>query len=118
MESSSPPLALSALTLLICGAVAGLPLLLQERKPRMVALQATAGSPLWVVRDLKGRWHLNGEPLPAPALARTLAQMHRRRPVHFLPAAGMPVAEVKQSLGWLRHQAGPVVMLPLPEVQR
>ncbi len=118
MGSSGPPLALSALTLLLCTAVAALPPLLQERQPRPLALRHTAGPPLWVVRDPRGRWHLNGTPLPAAALARTLAQGHGRRPVHFLPAAGMPVGEVTQSLTWLRRQAGPVVLLPLPEVRR
>lgn len=118
MGSSGPPLALTALTLLVCTAVAAVPPLLQERQPRIVPLRAAAGSPLWVVLDAKGRWHLNGESLPADALARRLARERGRRPVHLLPAAGLPVGKVRQSLGWLRRQAGSVVMLPLPQVRR
>ena len=118
MGGSGPPLALCALTLLVCTAVAGLPALLLERQPRPLSQQAPAAAPLWVVRDLRGGWHLNGEPLPAPALARLLAQAQGQRPVHLLPAAGTPMAEVRQALQWLRRQAGPVVLLPLPEVRR
>jgi hypothetical protein len=118
MGSSGPPLALSALTLLVCGAVAAVPPLLQDRKPGVIPLRAAAGTPLWVVLDAQGRWHLNGEPLPAAALARLLAREGGRRPVHLLPAARLPIGEVRQSLGWLRRQAGAVVMLPLPQVRR
>lgn len=108
---------LVATTLTVLAAVAGLPaLLLASRSPlpRQSAPRPVAGAPLQLVRSGQGTWFLNGQPIARDGLARLLQGLRSSSTdLRFMPSSRLPVAEVSESLHWLRRQSGGVVELDL-----
>ena len=112
---------LVALTLLVSGAVAVLPLLLQDPAP--VALEGNGPGPvaedrLRLVESAAGRWFLNGEPIGRPALVVLLRQQANEPMVEYLPSSALAVGHVRRSLTWLRRNGAPAALLALPAVER
>ena len=108
---------LVATTLTVLAAVAGLPALLLASRPplpRQSAPRPVAGAPLQLVRSGQGTWFLNGQPIARDGLARLLQGFRgSSTELLFLPSARLPVAEVSDSLHWLRRQSGGLVELDL-----
>ena len=111
---TTPVLSLTALTLLICGAVASLPAIV---RPSMLRSQPqTSGSvdrDLWVVQAPGERWYLNGVAISPEHLAARLRIAGRSGHIHALPSAALSMAEIHRGMRWLR-QGGGVVALELP----
>ena len=108
---------LVALTLLTCGAVAAVPVMVDRPEP--VAADAEApmevgGESLRVVEAPGGRWFLNGDPIGRVALADLLRQQGVAQPVRYLPSAALGVGEVARSLAWLRRNGAATAMLAIP----
>jgi hypothetical protein len=113
---------LVATTLTVLAAVAGLPaLLLASRSPlpRRSAPRPVAGAPLQLVRSAQGTWFLNGQPIARDGLARLLQGLPgSSTELRFMPSSRLPVAEVSDSLHWLRRQSGGLVELELVSGRR
>lgn len=108
--------ALVGLTLLVCGAVAAVPFMVRERRPR--AQPAAMGLPLqevWIVRGPGERWYLDGRPLEQAALARVLRRQPSGAQLHLLPTAGLSSGDLAAALRWLRQLRGDGVRLELGE---
>jgi|688.fasta_scaffold169550_2 hypothetical protein len=108
---------LVALTLLVCGAVASLPLLVTRTVPK--SQPPLAASPLvthhWIVEAPGDRWFVDGDPISRLDLANRLRLDGEQRLQHFLPSASLSMGEVKRSLQWLRSLSPNPVLLNLPE---
>ncbi len=108
---------LVASTLMVLAAVAGLPALLLASRPplpRQSAPRPVAGTPLQLVRSGQGTWFLNGQPIARDGLARLLQGLPgSSTELRFMPSSRLPVAEVSDSLHWLRRQSGGLVELDL-----
>lgn len=109
---------LVAATLVVLTSVASLPALLLANPPpraRTALLGPLAGQPIYVVRNPRGSWFVNGQPMAEPALARLLRQQRRSAfDIRFLPSAQLSAARVSETLVWLRRQSGRPVALDLP----
>ena len=106
--------ALTAMTLLLCGAVAALPLL-RELEPRTRALPTSAVlERIWIVRSGGDRWYLAGRPISRSDLGRRLQRADRQARIHLLPSSSLTLGEVSQALAWLRLQGPAAVQLELP----
>lgn len=108
---------LVALTLLTCGAVAAVPVVVDRPEP--VAADADAplavdGESLRVVEAPGGRWFLNGDPIGRVALADLLRQQGATQPVRYLPSAALGLGEVARSLTWLRRSGAAGATLAIP----
>jgi len=111
---------LVALTLLTCGAVAAVPVVVARPEP--VASEgdpaaAMAGESLRLVESAGGRWFLNGDPIGKVALADLLRQQGSTQPVRYLPSAALGVREVARSLAWLRRSGAAGAVLAIPPGQ-
>jgi hypothetical protein len=108
-------LSITGLTLLCLAAVSALPLVLgQQPEPRAPAPRAPGGgSPMLVVRSGKGEWFLNGKPVTATTLVRTLRSDSAEGSVRFLPSGALTMNGVSASLAWLRRNSRQPVMLEL-----
>jgi len=108
---------LVALTLLVCGAVASLPLVVTKTVPK--SQPPLAASPLsthhWIVEAPGDRWFVDGDPISRSDLANRLRQDGEQGLQHFLPSASLSMGEVKRSLQWLRSLSPNPVLLALPE---
>ena len=108
---------LAALAVLVMGAVASVPAVVAERKPRQrpVPAHPADAEVLRVVQGPGDRWVLNGIPIQRAALAERLGRGPRPRQVRFLPSAALPMASVGAALRWLRRETpGPVSLELLP----
>lgn len=111
---------LVAMTLLVAGAVAALPLLVGAADPRPdPAVTSLGGQPLRIVEAPGGRWYLRGDPIGRPSLEALLRRNRPEQPVQYLPSAALSIGEVSSSLRWLRRSnaAGAVLALP-PEAEQ
>lgn len=111
---------LVALTLIICGAVGAMPLVVGRPEPVLNernASASTASDSLWVVESPGGRWFLHGEPIGRDALGTLLRQQSPSPLVHYLPSASLPVGHVARSLTWLRRSGGDGAVLAMPPAQ-
>ena len=109
---------LVALTLLTCGAVAAVPVLVDRPEPVPADADASlagAGESLRVVEAPGGRWFLNGDPIGRGALADLLRQQGATQPVRYLPSAALGVGHVAHSLAWLRRSGAVAAVLAIPE---
>jgi len=108
---------LVALTLLVCGAVASMPLLVTRMVPKSLAplTEQPLGSPHWIVEAPGDRWFVDGDPISRLDLANRLRQDGDQGLQHFLPSAALSIGEVKRSLQWLRSLSRHPVLLDLPE---
>jgi len=108
---------LVALTLLVCGAVASLPLLVTRTVPKSLPPLAAQplGSPHWIVKAPGDHWFVDGDPISRLDLANRLRQDSDQGLQHFLPSAALSMGEVKRSLQWLRSLSDHPVLLDLPE---
>jgi hypothetical protein len=107
-------LSITGLTLLCLAAVCALPLVLgQQPEPRATARAPGGGSPMLVVRSGKGEWFLNGKPVTATTLVRTLRSDSAEGSVRFLPSGALTMDGVSASLAWLRRNSRQPVMLEL-----
>jgi len=108
---------LVALTLLVCGAVASLPLVVTRTLPK--SQPPLAASPLsshhWIVEAPGDRWFVDGDPISRADLANRLRLDGEQGLQHFLPSASLSMGEVKRSLQWLRSLSPNPVLLALPE---
>jgi hypothetical protein len=110
----TPVLSLTALTLLICGAVAGLPTIVRPSMPRHQPVTTGAvDRELWVVQAPGERWYLNGVVTNPAQLAARLRSAGRSGHIHVLPSTALSMAEIHHGMRWLR-QGGGVVALELP----
>jgi hypothetical protein len=114
----TPMLSLTALTLLICGAVAGLPAIVRPSMLRSVprSVPQASGSmdrELWVVQAPGERWFLNGAAISRDQLATRLRRSGSSDHIHHLPSAALSMAEIHRGMQWLR-QGGASVALELP----
>jgi hypothetical protein len=110
-------LSLVTITLLTCGAVAALPVVVDRPEPVAAdgeASLAVAGESLRVVEAPSGRWFLNGDPIGRGALADLLRQQGASQPVRYLPSAALGVGQVADSLTWLRRSGAPAAVLAIP----
>jgi hypothetical protein len=107
---------LVALTLLTCGAVAAVPVVVNRPEPVAADADAlaVAGESLRVVEAPGGRWFLNGDPIGRGALADLLRQQGATQPVRYLPSAALGVGQVAQSLAWLRRSGAAAAVLAIP----
>jgi len=106
---------LVALTLLVSGVVATLPLLLAGNGARPDP--GAPGSDLAALRVVESpgdRWSLRGEPIPRRSLETLLGSSRPQRLVEYLPSASLGIARVSASLRWLRriNPGGAVIALP------
>ncbi len=109
---------LVALTLLTCGAVAAVPVVVDRPEPVAAdadAPLAVAGESLRVVEAPGGRWFLNGDQIGRGALADLLRQQGATQPVRYLPPAALGVGQVARSLAWLRRSGAAAAVLAIPE---
>jgi hypothetical protein len=108
---------LVALTLMVCGAVASLPLLVTKTVPKSQPPFAAEnlGSPHWIVEAPGDRWFVDGDPISRSDLAHRLRLDGEQGLQHFLPSASLSMGEVKRSLQWLRSLSPHPVLLDLPE---
>ncbi|MEI8251374.1 MAG: hypothetical protein WCF98_09420 [Synechococcus sp. ELA057] len=115
---NTPLLALTALTLVVCGGVAWLPAVIRPVLPRALTLPPANGArELWVVQAPQERWFLNGRAVSGRQLLSQLQRGGRGSRIHLLPSAALSVEEVHQGLRRLR-QGGATVDLELPEAAR
>jgi hypothetical protein len=108
---------LVSLTLLTCGAVAAVPVVLHRPEPVAADAEAplaVAPESLRLVEAPGGRWFLNGDPIGRAALADLLRQQGGVQAVRYLPSAALPVGEVASSLAWLRRSGAASAMLAIP----
>lgn len=111
-------LSLTGLTLLLCGWVATVPLLVRDNQPR--SRPRPPGLPLqelWIVQAPADRWFLAGKPIHRAELGRRLQRVGAETRVQYLPSAALPISEVSGSLAWLRGQGRATVLLALPPDQ-
>jgi hypothetical protein len=107
---------LVSLTLMVCAAVAMMPEVVRERRPRLPPAQARPlGQAVWLVRAPGDRWLLDGRSLSSRGLAAALAREPEGTTVHLLPSARLSVNEVAAALRWLRRQRGEGVRLDVGE---
>lgn len=108
---------LVALTLLVCGAVASVPLIVTRTVPKSLPPLAAepSGSPHWIVEAPGDRWFVDGAPISRLDLANRLRLDPEQGLQHFLPSASLSMGEVKRSLQWLRGLSANPVVLYLPE---
>lgn len=108
-------LSLVGLTLLVCGSVASLPLLVRDSQPRSRPQPSTVPlQELWIVQAPGDRWFLAGRPISRVELGRRLQRSSPDARVQFLPSGALALGEVSASLGWLRRQGAAPVQLALP----
>ena len=110
-------LSLVTITLLTCGAVVALPVVVDRPEPVAAdadASLAVAGESLRVVEAPGGRWFLNGDPIGRVALAQLLRQQGATQPVRYLPSAALGVGHVAHSLAWLRRSGAAAAVLAIP----
>ena len=108
---------LVALTLLTCGAVAAVPLVVARPEPVAADADgslAVAEESLRVVEAPGGRWFLNGDPISQAALTGLLRQQGATHPVRYLPSAALGVGAVAHSLRWLRRSGAAGAVLTIP----
>jgi hypothetical protein len=107
---------LVALTLLVCGAVASLPLVVLRTVPKSQPplAEQPLGSPHWIVEAPGDRWFVDGDAISRRDLANRLHQDGDQGLQHFLPSAALSMGDVKRSLQWLRHLSAHPVLLDLP----
>jgi hypothetical protein len=108
------------MVLLVCGAVAVMPVLLLQPTPRLSPplRQGLTGPGLWLVENPKGQWFLNGDSLSRLALTKLLQGQGRQQIIHYLPSDALQLEKVTTSLRWLRSLAPGSVVLELPPVGR
>ncbi len=108
---------LVALTLLVCGAVASLPVLVTRTIPNSQPplSEQPLGSPHWIVEAPDDRWFVDGDPISRVDLANRLSQDGDQGLQHFLPSASLSMGQVKRSLQWLRSLSRHPVLLDLPD---
>ena len=113
---TTPLLSLTALTLLLCGAIAALPAIVRPVQPRALP-PASAARAVWVVQAPQQRWFLNGTAIAGLQLLSWLQKNGRGVHIHLLPSGALSIEDVHQGLRWLR-QGGATVELELPEPGR
>lgn len=108
------------MVLLVCGAVAVMPVLLVQPNPRPSPplRQGLQGPGLWLVENPKGQWFLNGDLLSRRDLAKHVQRQSRQQIIHYLPSDALQLEKVTTSLRWLRSLAPGSVVLELPPVSR
>ncbi|MEB3242910.1 MAG: hypothetical protein VKO44_04670 [Cyanobacteriota bacterium] len=102
--------------LMVCGAVAAVPLLLARPGARLTpALRVAPSSPsIWLVESQSGQWFINGSEVARANLPRLLRRQDHGPLVRYLPSDALPLARVSTSLRWLRSLAPGAVVLELP----
>ncbi|MEB3265397.1 MAG: hypothetical protein VKN13_02155 [Cyanobacteriota bacterium] len=107
---------LVSLTLMVCAAVAMVPDIVRDRRPRLPPPQARSLSQaVWLVRAPGDRWLIDGQTLSSDRLAVLLARQPRGTSLHVLVSSRLTAAEVSEAMGWLRRQRGQAVRLELGE---
>lgn len=109
------------MVLLACGAVVVIPSLLLQPKPRLspsLRQGVLRGPGLWLVENPQGQWFLHGDPLSRGDLTKVVRDLGRQQIIHYLPSDALPLANVSNSLRWLRSLAPGSVVLELPPVSR
>lgn len=110
---------LVAITLLLAGAVAGLPEIWREATPRQRDLPAAiTGHSRWIVVAPGQRWYLDGQAVSRGRLAAILSGPRQEGEVRLLPASTLPIGEVSEALAWLRSLSPRPVLLQLPPERR
>lgn len=109
-------LPLVSTTIVVLLAVAALPSLMLQPKPRLHPEPATGiGDVLNIARSSSGRWILNGAPQADEGLIRQLQARPRAVvALRFLPSAGLASAEVATSLAWLQQHSRLPVLVEWP----
>jgi len=108
---------LVVLTLLTCGGVAAVPVVVGRPEPVAADADASldvAGESLRVVEAPGGRWFLNGDPIGRDALADLMRQQGATQPVRYLPSAALGLGQVADSLAWLRRSGAAAAVLAIP----
>ena len=108
---------LVALTLVILGAVAAVPAIVEERLPRQRPPQPRLpeAEVLRLVEGPGDRWYLNGVPIRRAVLRDRLRRSVVAPELRFLPSSALTTGRVAASLQWLRqHSRGPVGLELLP----
>jgi len=108
---------LVTLTLLTCGAVAAVPVMVDRPEPVAADAEASlalAGESLRVVEAPGGRWFLNGDPIGRGALADLMRLQGATQPVRYLPSAALGVGQVADSLAWLRRSGAAAAVIAIP----
>lgn len=102
--------------LLVCGAVAVLPLQLNGLEPSLSnPLRAGLRQPgLRVVESPRGQWFVNGSPRRQTELVELIQGQGKDRLIHYLPSDALPLQRVSRSLRWLRSLAPNAVVLEPP----
>jgi hypothetical protein len=108
---------LVALTLLVCGAVASLPVVVTRTIPKSQPplAEQPVGTPHWIVEAPDDHWFVDGDPISRLDLANRLSQDGEQGLQHFLPSASLSMGQVKRSLQWLRSLSPHPVVLDLPD---
>lgn len=108
-------------TLVVCTAAAALPaLLLSQPRPREQPSPPQASELEQVVaRGAGGRWYLNQQPIAPERLARLLgeARVNDGGEVVLVVSRTLHLAEVSESLAWLR-QSSPLPVRLAPPLER
>lgn len=102
--------------LMVCGAVAFLPMLWLKPQPHVSPpLRAGLQRPgIWLVENPKGQWFWNGAPQSKRDLAALLRRQGRKPLIHYLPSDALPLENVASSLTWLRSLVPGTVVLDFP----
>lgn len=108
--------ALLMMVLLVCGAVAYLPVVLLQPEPhRSPPLRSGLKNPgLWLVENPEGQWFLNGALQSQLDVQRLVRSQAQKQVIHYLPSDALPLETVSRSLRTLRTMASGSVVLELP----
>ena len=108
------------LTLIVCGAVAAMPLVVGGPEPVAEEGNDADSIPpetLRVVESPGGRWFLNGEPITRSSLGNLLRQQVPEPRVQYFPSSALAMGQVGRSLIWLRRNGADGAVLAMPPSQ-
>lgn len=105
--------------LLVCAAIAALPLQLFTVEPRLSSpLRPALSQPgVWVVENPRGQWFVNGALRSKDHVGSMLKKEGSTQVVHYLPSDALQLSQIKMSLRWLRSLAPNAVVLELAPQQ-
>ena len=113
-------IALTAVTLTLTTSMAMLPAVLRDpaiRQPSSTPVHSKKADRWYLVRSPQGSWYLNGEPISATVLSRTLrGEDLPDGGIRFLPSGGRQASDVASDLAWLKATSIVPVRLQLEDV--